>query len=217
MDRPVKSDVQPSRPSASWRQQQAAATKDRIAEAARLLFATRGYGATSIDSIATEAGVAVRTVYTTFGSKREILSHICGAWLDRAGAREGAQAVLQRPVPAERLYHAAHWLTHLYAAGFDVVEVLESATDDGPETRDLLRAKLAGRDQIMDQMIASLEDSLAVPLPEAQALFRGLAAPALYRELVVVAGWSPHRLGDWIADTLSTNLLARTATGHAPS
>lgn len=218
MGRPVKSHAgETYARTASWRQQQAAATKERIAEAARLLFATRGYGATSIDSIAAEAGVAVRTVYTTFGNKREILSHICGAWLDRAGARESAQAVLQQPVSTVRLQQAAHWLTHLYAAGFDVVEILESATDDSPETRDLLRAKLAGRDHVMDQMMASLGDDLTVPLAEAQALFRGLAAPALYRELVVVAGWSPQRLGDWIAGTLARHLLAPTQSSSEES
>ena len=67
----------------SYRQEQAAATRDRIAEAARRLFADQGYGSTSIETIAAEAGVAVRTVYAAFGAKREILSHICERWLER--------------------------------------------------------------------------------------------------------------------------------------
>ena len=46
----------------SYRQQQAAATRDRIADAARSLFAEQGYGSTSIEAIAAEAGVAMRTV-----------------------------------------------------------------------------------------------------------------------------------------------------------
>lgn len=196
-------------PRSTWRAQQAAVTRDRIADAARRLFASRGYGSTSIDSIAAEAGVAVRTVYATFGNKREILSHICGAWLDRAGAREAAREVLAEPDTKKRLERAAHWLTHLYAAGFDVVEILESATDDSPETRELLRAKLAGRDHVMDEMIASLAPDLTVPLAEAQAMFRGLAAPPLYRELVVVGGWSPDRLANWMADVLHVHLLGR--------
>lgn len=191
----------------TWRQQQAAATKDRIAETARGLFASRGYGATSIDAIARESGVAVRTVYAAFGTKREILSHICGAWLARARARETAQEVLDEPDPAERLRRAAHWLSGLYAAGFDVVEILESATDDSPETRELLQAKLAGRDSAMDRMIASVAPHLAVPLGEGQAIFRALAAPPLYRELVVGVGWPPERLGDWLAGILRENLL----------
>jgi len=50
---------------------------------------------------------------------------------------------------------------------------------------------------------------IVVPLAEAQAVFRGLAAPALYRELVVVNGWSPERLGDWLARILEEHLLPR--------
>jgi AcrR family transcriptional regulator len=57
----------------TYRQEQAAATRDRIADAARRLFASTGYGTTTMDAIAAEAGVAVRTVYSAFGAKREIL------------------------------------------------------------------------------------------------------------------------------------------------
>ncbi len=64
------------------RQEQAAATRERIAEAARRLFGSAGYGSTSMEAIAAEAGVAVRTVYAAFGTKREILSLICERWLE---------------------------------------------------------------------------------------------------------------------------------------
>jgi len=200
----VKSEsVQP----ASWRQQQAQGTRDRIAEAARHLFAQQGYGATSIEAIAAEAGVATRTVYSAFGAKREILSHICEMWLERARAVETAQAVLQQNDPRALIRLATGWLTQLYAAGFDVVLIFEAATDESLETRELLRAKLAGRDQVMDAMIAALGDELAVPLPEAQAIFRALAAPGLYRELVEQLGWTPDRLADWMSETLRQHLL----------
>ncbi len=60
----------------------------KTADAARRLFATHGYGATSMETIAGETGVAVRTIYAAFGAKREILSLICERWLEEAGARE---------------------------------------------------------------------------------------------------------------------------------
>lgn len=191
----------------TYRQEQAAATRDRIAEAARTLFATAGYGATSMETIAAEAGVAVRTVYSAFGAKREILSHICERWLERAGARERAGEVFAEPDPTRRLRAAAGWLVNLYAAGFDVVMIFEAATDESPETRALLRAKLAGRNEVMDAMIASLGEHLRVPLPEAQAVFRALAAPGVYRELVDESGWTPARFEQWIADALARHLL----------
>lgn len=192
----------------TWRQQQADATKDRIAEAARRLFASGGYAATSIDAIAREAGVGVRTVYAAFGVKRAILSHICEAWLERAGALETAALVLAEPDPARRLVGAARWLADLYAAGFDVVLILDSATDEGDETRELLNAKLAGRDRVMNRFISSLRGDLTIPLPEAQAMYRALAAPGVYRELVQGAGWAPSRFAEWVADTLGRQIFA---------
>ncbi|GAA2072136.1 hypothetical protein GCM10009840_00920 [Pseudolysinimonas kribbensis] len=191
----------------SWRAQQAAATRERIAETARALFASSGYATTSIDRIAQEAGVAVRTVYAAYGSKREILSEICEAWLTRADARGRAAEVLERPDETSRLRGAVEWLVDLYTADFDVVLILETAADESPETQELLRAKLAGRDRIMNGFMRSLRPALRVPLPEAQAVYRALAAPGVYRELVLRAGWDRTRLIDWIEETLRRSVL----------
>jgi len=164
-----------------------------------------------MEGIAAQAGVAVRTVYSAFGAKREILSYICEQWLDRAQARERAKQVLAEPDLRRRVYAAASWLTQLYSAGFDIVEIFDAATDESPETRALLRAKLAGRNQVMDAMIASLADGLAVPLPEAQAVYRALAAPGVYRELVVDCGWPVERFGRWFGEALERHLLGPAA------
>jgi len=191
----------------TYRQEQAEATRNRIADAARRLFAVNGYGSTSIEAIAAAAGVAVRTVYSAFGTKREILSLICERWLEQARARETAQQVLAEPDPLRRLRGAAAWLRNLYAAGFDVVLIFEAATDESPETRALLRSKLAGRNQVMDAMIASLEAYLQVPVDEAQAVYRALAAPGVYRELVEESGWTPERFELWLSWALEQHLL----------
>ena len=191
----------------SYRQVQAEETRIRIAQAGRRLFAAQGYGATSIDAIAKDAGVATRTVYSAFGTKREILSLICDQWLSEAGAIERADQVFAIEDPAERLRGAAGWLTTLYSAGFDVVLIFEAATDESPETKALLRSKLAGRNQVMDAMIASLEGRLRIPLKQAQAIYRALAAPGVYQELVDESGWTPEEFETFVADSLHRQLL----------
>jgi AcrR family transcriptional regulator len=195
----------------SYRQQQAAATRERIADAARALFAADGYGSTSMQAIADQAGVAVRTVYSAFGTKREILSLICEMWLERARARERVGEVLAATDPRERLRAAAHWLCALYDAGFDVVMIFEGATDESPQTRALLRSKLAGRNEVMDLMIASLKGHLTHPVPHVQAVFRALAASGVYQELVTESAWSPAQFEDWLADQLERYARPRTA------
>lgn len=200
----------------SYRQEQAAATRDRIAEAARRLFAEHGYGSTSMEAIAAEAGVAVRTVYASFGAKREILSHICERWLEQARARERVAEVLAEPDPVRRLHGAAAWLTELYATDFTVVMIFEAATDESPETRELLRAKLAGRNEVMDAMIASLDGHLAVPVAEAQAVYRALAASGVYRELVEESGWTTQQFQDWLSDALERHLFGGSPARRSP-
>lgn len=162
-----------------------------------------------METIAAEAGVGVRTVYSAFGAKREILSFICERWLEQARARERAAEVMAEADPRRRLRAAAGWLCALYAAGFDVVMIFEAATDESPETRALLRSKLAGRNQVMDAMIASLEAHLAVPVADAQAVFRALAAPGMYLELVVESGWPPEEFERFVAGVLEDRLLPR--------
>ncbi len=50
----------------------------QIMTAAHRLFLRDGYGATSMDSIADEAGVSKRTVYSHFGSKEALFGNVIG-------------------------------------------------------------------------------------------------------------------------------------------
>jgi len=58
------------------RKKNAEANRDAILEAARQLFASRGFEATTIDAIAEAASVSAPTVYAAFSSKRGILKAI---------------------------------------------------------------------------------------------------------------------------------------------
>ena len=58
------------------RDDQKRATRERVLEAARDLFNEVGYDETTIRAIAERAGVSVGSVFTTFASKAEVLSHV---------------------------------------------------------------------------------------------------------------------------------------------
>jgi len=51
-------------------------TRRRILDASMRLFTGNGYGMTTIEAVAQEAGVAVQTVYFTFGNKLQILKEL---------------------------------------------------------------------------------------------------------------------------------------------
>src|ERR687886_2894394 len=57
----------------SRRRAQAEATRNDILVAAQRLFEARGFGATTMDAIAAEAGVALKTVYVAFETKSGLL------------------------------------------------------------------------------------------------------------------------------------------------
>lgn len=221
MPRPVKSPATAGstakRPERStYRQEQAALTRERIAAAGRELFAAVGYKQTSMEAIAVKAGVAPRTVYSSFGAKREILSAICDRWLQEAHAFEIIGATVAEPDAGRTLRLSAYFLRSLFESGYDVVNLFDAASDDDPATSELLRAKLNGRNQAQAAMIATVADDLVVPLPVAQAVFRALAATGIYRELVVESGWSIDDYEDWVAESLCRQLLGRSAPHNRP-
>ncbi len=75
------------------RQTQKEATRNRVIEAARELFDSKGYQGASVREIARLAGVSVGSVFTTFASKGEILAEVMQARL------EALYAELDRVLP----------------------------------------------------------------------------------------------------------------------
>ena len=66
-------------------------------------------------------------------------------------------------------------------------------------------------------MIASLEGRLRVSVREAQAVYRALAAPGVYRELVVESGWSEDDFERWLGDALERHLFGLDVASPPPS
>jgi TetR/AcrR family transcriptional regulator, mexJK operon transcriptional repressor len=67
------------------RRQKSSSKRDLIVAAARKLFLGAGYGATSMDAIAAEAGVSKRTVYSHFLNKEYLFAAIMGNMCDIVG------------------------------------------------------------------------------------------------------------------------------------
>lgn len=59
--------------SSRLREQQAGQTREQVLAAAAALFEESGWAGTTVAAIAREAGVAVETVYSGFGSKKQVL------------------------------------------------------------------------------------------------------------------------------------------------
>src|SRR5215210_8855823 len=95
------------------RRQQAAETRRLILEAAQPLFERDGYAATTMASIAREAGVAPKTVYVAFETKSGLLRALWHLLLrgDQedvpVGDRSWYREVLDEPDPERKVRMAA--------------------------------------------------------------------------------------------------------------
>ena len=193
------------------RQRQALQTRRLIVDAASRLFLERGYGLTTMEAIAAEAGVAVRTVYAIFKNKRAFLREIRSALLDQARTREIHEEARNQRDPQRRLEMIAHQSRLQWEFGGGMIAIHEGAAAVDLEAAAELREVLGGRRRIMTRFVAEMKDALRpdVDAGRAAATLLALAQPAVYRELVEVAGWSPDQYEAWLAETLKEQLLPR--------
>lgn len=207
--------VKPRRYDATRRREQAHRTRQAIIAAARQRFLVDGYAATTIASIAQDAGASADTIYKSFGGKAGVLRAMCEDALTGAG-----------PVPAEQRSDA------MQVAESDPARMLRGlgtlTTEVAPRIAPLLLllATAAETDTALAQLRADLE---AARLTRMTQVARNLAgktrlragrtteqaadimwtysSPELYRLLVAERGWSPESYGQFIGEALVQTLL----------
>src|ERR687892_1664261 len=122
------------------RQEQAATTRLEILVAAQRLFERQGFAATTVAEIATEAGVAVKTVYLAFETKSGILRALWNSLL-RGGddevpvaAQEWYREVVEEPDPQRQLRLNARNSRAAKTRIAGVLKVIREAAPVEPDT-----------------------------------------------------------------------------------
>lgn len=194
-----------------------AATRIRISRAATRLFTTDGYTATSITSIAKEAGVAAQSVYNTCGTKAGVLKEaldqaVAGdaepvATLDRPWVREALAA--EDPRELVRLQVAGTARVMLRVAA--LIEVLRGAAPSDPELAALWRTNTEQRRTVHTVFAETLADRGALrpglSPEEAADTLLGLLGPELYTLYTAQLGWSPDHWTGWAVEAVTRQLL----------
>lgn len=204
---------EPVNPRLSLRAERAAVTRRRIADAARRLFSRDGYGATTLQAIADEAGVAVQTVYAVFGSKAGILRELRDAIVFQPEAESFYRAALGAAAagdPGGALDRFAHSIRIRWDAGADVVLVDRDAGSSDPALRELgvsaYERRRGGLSALADALGPGLRAGVA---PEgAMAALDALTLPDVYMELVRGLGRTSDAYEAWLATALRRLLLA---------
>ena len=199
------------------RAEQAARTRTAVLRAARSLFTTRGYGATSVADIARRARVSVDTVYASVGRKPDLLlavhDMILGASDEPLPAeeRDYVRAVRAAPTAEAKIRIYADALGEVLPRTVPLVLALREAgrtdsrcrtvADDLDTRRAANMRRFAGelratgrlRDDLTDEDVADLVWSMN---------------DAAYFELMRARGRTPQEFADVLADVWTRTLLA---------
>jgi AcrR family transcriptional regulator len=218
LSRPVRK--KPSvkrRYNSSRRKEQALQTRHQIVEAARQLFLSRGYTGATIEAIAQEAGVAVETVYVTFGNKRAILSRLIDVSLvgDEKAVplleREGPQAVMNETNQHRQVELFAEDIYEIMSRMAPIFEIMRAAakmeTEIAGMYENILNSRVQGLMAFVRALMKNgpLRDGVT---PEAAAeTVWALTSADVITLMTTNRGWSAEKYKRWLADMLKRFLL----------
>ena len=201
--------------SSDLRAQQARATRRAIVDAATRLFVRDGYGATTVDAIAAEAGVSRKTVFTSVGGKLECLK----LGIDWATAgddediplmqRARIQRQMQEPDARAILCDYADMVCDTLSRVAGLMQALSDAVGLDPEIRALRDEGERQRAFGMTNLAGHLElrGALRRDVTVAEAAQILCLYHPTYYPLVVEHGWTHERFIAWLADTFVHALI----------
>lgn len=202
---------------APQRAEQAAATRRAVVEAARGLFTTRGYAATTVGQIAERAGVAVDTLYATVGRKPVLLREVFETALSGrdvavpAEERDYVRAIQAAPSAREKIAIYARAITRIAPRLSPVQLALRDAAARDPACAALdteLADRRAGNMRLFaadlratGELRADLTDD------EVADIVWSMTSAEYYLLLVRRRGWTPQRFGEHLYDAWTRLLL----------
>ncbi|WP_454300193.1 TetR/AcrR family transcriptional regulator [Salana multivorans] len=192
------------------RAEQAARTRTAVVDAARHLFESQGFAATTIAAIAAEAGVSAQTIYASFGSKAALARAIVGQMEESAEAATWRERIAAEQEPERILAAFAQWTRALFEASSPSFAIAQEAA---AELTELARQGDQQRRRGLTSLVERLDaaGALRPGLPLAVAVDRAWIVTSIqtYVHAVEGCGWSPDDYAEWLAETLAAQVLAR--------
>lgn len=201
----------------SRRQAQAALTRLAILDAAERRFVADGYVATTVEAVAGDAGVALKTVYTAFGTKSGLLRALWDVRLkgdtDEAGVmqREWFAALMAETDANQQVrLLAAHARSTRDRIG-SLLRVIRSAA--------VVDVDAAALWSLIQSDFYELQRVVVAWMHERRKLRRGLSVaeatdilwtlnhPDVWLLLTGDRGWSPERFEAWFVEAVTAQLL----------
>ena len=214
---PILDTVKSRRYDSSRRREQARLNRDAIVAAARQRFLADGFTATTIASIAAEAGASPDTIYKSFEGKAGLLRAVCEDALaggDPIPAEQRSDAMQAAETDPRRMLRGLGALTTEVAPRIAPLLLLSTAAEaDAAMGR--LRAefdaeRLARMTQVARTLAAKTELRPGLTVEDAAEIMWTYSSPELYSLLVVARGWTPERYGEFVGEISGRRPARRT-------
>jgi AcrR family transcriptional regulator len=197
----------------SRRQRQAAQTRQDIVDAARRLFADRGYAGTSVAEIARAAEVSVQTVYDSVGSKKALLVAINDRLDEAAGVVEVLRGVREETDPLVLVAVPAAITRRFLESGGDVVRASLAAAASDADLASVYEEGLRRHRLGVGRLIRRIDEvgGLLPGLHRDEAADVASALTDTRVALVFLDGyeWDLDRWEAWVVRALRRELLGR--------
>jgi AcrR family transcriptional regulator len=193
------------------REQHAAVTRRAILQAARELFAEQGFANTTVKGLAERAGVAVQTIYATFGSKAGVAMGLVDLLDEEAGVEEIHADIQRTEDPPEMLRLTAHILRQIRERCGDIVNMARQGASTDERLASALAEGIRRRNAALATITRTLDSQKALRDGLNPQTAADIAAALLSDEicdvLVDQRHWSYDRYERWLGDALVQQLL----------
>lgn len=201
----------------SGRKKDAEEKRAAVVEAARQLFAKKGYEATTIDAIAEAASVSAPTVYAAFGSKAGVLKAILNKARFNADYDAAVAAGMEETDVYKRLNHVAALVRSIYEGERREMEFLSGSGIVTPELAAIQNEQEEQRRERQKYNVELLVQHGALKNDldpsTARDILWMLTSREVFRMFTADCGWSADRYERWLASTLLSALTNRGTEG----
>lgn len=202
----------PSRPYVSdVRSQGAEATRARILQASKTLFAGRGIDRVTVEQIAKKAGVSASTVFALYKSKAGILRELIRSALFGQRFQVALARLKGETDPIRLIALTANVARAIYEAESSQLGLIRGASAFSPALGKLEKEFENLRFQMQKERVkllfAQSKQRKELTLDEARRIMWMYTSRDIYRLLVHEGGWTPNRYQKWLSSTLVNALV----------
>jgi AcrR family transcriptional regulator len=193
------------------RDQAASATRTRVLNAAKSLFARQGIDRVTIAQIAAKADVAVATVYALYKSKEGMLRALMSAALFGSRFHAASEQLKNEKDAVKLISLSAHVARAIYEDESSKLGLMRGAAAFSPGLKKLEQEfeqiRLRMQEARIKLLFAQSKQKMGLTIEVARRILWMYTSRDVYRMLVLESRWTPDQYQQWLSDTLVNALV----------